>query len=92
MGVLTAALGGIIRDVLGHEPSIILKREIYVTASLAGAITTVLAIGAETGRPIAAGLGFATALFVRGMAIRRGWSLPTYRARPGRPRDDDARP
>ena len=34
MGVITASLGGIIRDILGHEPSIILRKEIYVTASL----------------------------------------------------------
>ena len=38
MGVITAVVGGIIRDVLGQEPSMILRREIYVTASLVGAI------------------------------------------------------
>lgn len=38
MGVITASLGGIIRDILGHEPSIILRKEIYVTASLVGAL------------------------------------------------------
>src|SRR5215217_4747797 len=34
MGVLTAAFGGIIRDVLAGEPSVLLRREIYVTAGL----------------------------------------------------------
>ena len=49
MGVITAAVGGIIRDVLGQERSIILRREIYVTASLLGAIafTTLTATGMD---------------------------------------------
>ena len=33
MGVITACVGGIIRDVLAGEPSILLKPEIYVTAA-----------------------------------------------------------
>lgn len=37
MGVITAAFGGILRDLLGQEPSILLRRDIYVSASAAGA-------------------------------------------------------
>ena len=37
MGVLTATFGGVIRDVLAHEPSVLLQRELYVTPALAGA-------------------------------------------------------
>jgi uncharacterized membrane protein YeiH len=37
MGVLTACLGGIIRDVLAGEPSILLKQELYVTAAAVSA-------------------------------------------------------
>uniref|UniRef100_UPI00286E8914 trimeric intracellular cation channel family protein n=1 Tax=Phenylobacterium sp. TaxID=1871053 RepID=UPI00286E8914 len=37
MGTLTACFGGVIRDVLAHEPSILLRREVYVTAALVGA-------------------------------------------------------
>ena len=33
MGVLTACAGGIIRDVLAGEPSILMRRELYVTAA-----------------------------------------------------------
>lgn len=84
MGVITAAAGGIIRDVLGQEPSIILRREIYVTASLLGAIavTGLLAMGAD--RVLAGAVGGFIVFAVRGLAIALGWSLPTYRARPGR--------
>src|SRR6185437_11145024 len=34
MGVLTSTFGGIIRDVLAEEPSVLLRRELYVTAAL----------------------------------------------------------
>lgn len=85
MGVVTAAVGGIIRDILGHEPSIILRREIYVTASLAGAVTYVAFAAFDSGRPWAALSGGITAFAIRGLAISHGWALPTYRARPGRP-------
>ena len=37
MGVLTATFGGIIRDTLDQQPSALQKREIYVTAAVAGA-------------------------------------------------------
>ena len=33
MGVLTACAGGIIRDVLAGEPSILMRPELYVTAA-----------------------------------------------------------
>src|SRR4029079_15631482 len=33
MGVITACVGGIIRDVLANEPSILMRPELYVTAA-----------------------------------------------------------
>lgn len=84
MGVLTSALGGVIRDILGQEPSIILRREIYVTASLAGAIAYVAAVGMGMDRVLAAVMGGLIAFAIRGLAIAYGWSMPTYRSRPGR--------
>ncbi len=85
MGVITASLGGIIRDILGHEPSILLRKEIYVTAALVGALVFVGSIGLAIDKTIAASLGFLVALVVRGLALIYGWSLPTYRSRPGTP-------
>jgi len=88
MGVFTAAVGGIIRDILGQEASIILRREIYVTASLAGAITFVALNGSGIDRSITAVCAGLVALTLRGLAIFLGWSLPTYRAREGRHPDE----
>jgi len=39
MGVMTGVVGGMIRDILSGEIPLVLKREIYATASLCGAIT-----------------------------------------------------
>jgi uncharacterized membrane protein YeiH len=87
MGVITATVGGIIRDVLGGETPVILSREIYASAALAGAVifTSVLALDAP--RDLALGTGFAAGLLVRAAALHYGWSLPRYRERPGMPHD-----
>jgi hypothetical protein len=41
MGVTTGVAGGVLRDVLCAEVPLILRKEIYATASLAGAVTYV---------------------------------------------------
>lgn len=86
MGTLTACFGGVIRDVLAHEPSILLRREIYVTAALVGACVFVILQMLEVpGLP--SGLaGFAAALAIRTGAILQGWALPGF---PGRGRPED---
>jgi len=79
MGVLTACIGGIIRDVLAGEPSILMRPELYVTAA---ALSAGLFVGlSEFGAPVlaAAGIAIASGFALRGLAIARGWSLPTYR-------------
>jgi uncharacterized membrane protein YeiH len=78
MGVLTACLGGIIRDVLAGEPSILMRSELYVTAAALSSALMVglLLTGVNEGL---AGLIAATAGFaLRGGAIVRGWALPAY--------------
>jgi uncharacterized membrane protein YeiH len=84
MGVVTATFGGIIRDLLGGEVPVILRREIYVTAALAGAAVFVLLMMIGAPREISTGIGFAIGFLVRAAALQRGWSLPRYRPRPGR--------
>jgi uncharacterized membrane protein YeiH len=88
MGVITATFGGLVRDVLGGEIPVILRKEIYASAALAGSIAVVG--GVMAGLPTAAATiaGFAICLLIRGLALHRGWSLPAYRARPGRSPDE----
>lgn len=79
MGVVTGSVGGIIRDTLGQVPSVILRHEIYVTASVLGACTYVLLAGNGAAGLVAMIAGFLVTFGVRGMAVRFGWSLPTFR-------------
>ena len=78
MGVLTATFGGVIRDVLAHEPSVLLQRELYVTPALAGAATFVILGLVGTPTTIAGIAGFGTALSIRAGAILWKWSLPGF--------------
>ena len=79
MGILTACAGGIIRDVLAGEPSILMRHEIYVTAAAlsAGLFVGLTLAGSSIwlAAIVAALAGFA----LRAAAITRGWSLPAYR-------------
>lgn len=84
MGVVTASVGGIIRDILGQEASIVMRREIYVTASAIGATLFVTAQSVGASLPVAMVLGAGAAFAIRGFAISLEWSLPVYRPRPGR--------
>ena len=79
MGAVTACVGGIIRDTLGHLPSVLLGHEIYVTASVLGACTYVGLDGLGVGRLLAMIAGFVVTLAVRSLAITLGWSLPVFR-------------
>ncbi|MCB1453581.1 MAG: TRIC cation channel family protein, partial [Rhizobiaceae bacterium] len=88
MGVLTATFGGVLRDMLAGEQSVLLRPEIYVTAALAGAGVYTIAAVFQVELLLAALLGFAAAFAIRGGALRFGWSIPPYRSRPGRRPED----
>lgn len=88
MGVITASFGGILRDLLGQEPSILLRKDIYVSASAAGAALFLACLWAGLPREAAMALGLAAAAGIRCLAIWFNWSLPVYRPRPGREPDD----
>jgi uncharacterized membrane protein YeiH len=87
MGVITATFGGIVRDLLGGESPVILSREIYASAALAGAAIFAVLIAAGVPRELSAGAGFAVGLLIRAAALHFGWSLPRYRPRAGVPHD-----
>jgi uncharacterized membrane protein YeiH len=78
MGVVTGCVGGIIRDVLADQPSILMRPELYVTAAALSA--TLCALGTLAGLPLlpvwgaAALAGFA----LRGAALIWKIELPAY--------------
>ncbi len=79
MGVLTASFGGIIRDLLAREPSVLLRPEIYVSAAAlgAGAFVGLTQFGVSLWP--AACIGAAAGFGLRGYAIATGLKLPGYR-------------
>jgi uncharacterized membrane protein YeiH len=84
MGTVTATFGGVLRDIVCAEVPLILRREIYATAAALGAAAFVVLIEAGAGRVLAISAGGLIAFGARAAAILTGWSLPAYRARPGR--------
>ncbi len=90
MGALTACFGGVVRDLLAGQPSILLRREITVSAALLAATVYVVlradALGMADLSPwpaaiIAAVCGFG----LRAGALQWGWSLPGFPDRPRKP-------
>ena len=79
MGVVTGCVGGIIRDVLAGQPSILLRPEIYVTAAALAAALFVLLGALGFSIPLAAGIAATAGFGLRALAILRGLALPAYR-------------
>jgi len=86
MGAVTGTVGGMMRDTLGHVPSVLLGHEIYVTASVLGACTYAALNGFGLDRLPAMVAGFLVTFVVRGLAIRFGWSIPVFRESAARER------
>jgi uncharacterized membrane protein YeiH len=84
MGVLTATFGGVLRDVLAGQPSVLLQRELYVTPAIASATVFVAVMALEAGPLWASAAAVAVGFTLRAGAILAGWRLPAFRP-PGDP-------
>ncbi|MFC3126886.1 trimeric intracellular cation channel family protein [Pseudoroseomonas globiformis] len=84
LGTITATFGGALRDVVCGEVPLILRKEIYATAAALGAALFVALHMAGVPRDAAVVAGMSAAFALRAAALWRGWSLPAYKARPGR--------
>ncbi|KQV84452.1 trimeric intracellular cation channel family protein [Rhizobium sp. Root1220] len=87
-GTLTATFGGILRDLLANEPSVLLRPEIYITAALVGSGIFTAANALDLPLYSASAVGVLAAFAVRGGALYFGWTFPTYKTKPGRHPDD----
>ncbi|MEP3225090.1 MAG: trimeric intracellular cation channel family protein [Parasphingorhabdus sp.] len=79
MGIITASVGGVIRDLVAGEPSIIVKPELYVTASALSAFAFVALMQGGMAGIAAALIAFAAGFGLRALAIVKGLALPSYR-------------
>ncbi len=80
MGVVTAVLGGIIRDTVCNELPLVLRQDIYATAAFAGALTLVLLTSFGVPSAFSLWVGTGVCFLVRAAAMIWGWSLPKRRA------------
>ena len=78
MGIVTGCVGGIIRDVLAGQPSILMRPELYVTAAALSA--GLCAAGTLAGLPLALVWGGAAVagFALRGAALVWNIELPPY--------------
>jgi uncharacterized membrane protein YeiH len=77
MGMMSAVMGGLIRDVLANEIPLIFQKEIYATAAILGSLTYVLTsawMALNLATLIAVSVGFG----VRMLAIRYKVALPLF--------------
>jgi uncharacterized membrane protein YeiH len=76
MGVLTATAGGMIRDILSNQVPLVLQREVYASACLAGgALLYLLHLTTLPGN-VSLVVSAVAVTGVRLLAIQKGWSLP----------------
>lgn len=76
MGVMTATAGGMMRDVLSTRVPLVLQREVYASACLAGGALLYLLHQTPLPRSWALLLAALTVITIRVLAIRHNWSLP----------------
>lgn len=81
MGVVTGCVGGILRDLLAHEPSILLRPELYVTAAAFASGLFVMLRWWGLDVPVAGVVSALLGFLLRAIAIWRGLGLPTYKDR-----------
>lgn len=82
IGVLAATGGGALRDVLSNEIPIILRREIYALAALAGGVLITVALYLEW-PPIPLGItAFVVVVALRLISLRYKWRSPLQQEEP----------
>lgn len=78
---LTGAGGGMIRDVLLGRMPVVLYREVYISAVVAGAMALAAARWGGLDEWAAFIIGMCITMTIRVLAIARGWSLPRVKTR-----------
>ena len=79
MGVISATLGGIFRDVFNGEKPLILQKEIYATACFAGGLLLALLLWLGAEPLISVPVTILTIILIRILAVRYRWALPVLK-------------
>lgn len=76
LGVMTAVMGGMIRDVFSHEEPLILRKEVYATACLAGGGVFFLLKALHAAENLITAVTILTVILIRLVSIRYKLSIP----------------
>lgn len=76
MGIITGAIGGVIRDILINSEPLLFKKDLYATACLAGGLVYGILIALNAPVTVQALACAATVIAMRVLAVQYGWSLP----------------
>lgn len=82
MGTMTGVTGGVLRDVVTARIPLIMQKEIYATAAIAGIVAYLVLQSLGVAPSLAFTLGIVIVAMLRVMAIRWGLNLPACRRRP----------
>lgn len=79
LGMVTGIGGGMARDILAMRIPVVLQSDLYAVAALAGAAVVVVGSLMDWPQPVLLVCGAVLVFFLRFMAVRHGWRLPTAR-------------
>lgn len=79
LGMISGIGGGMVRDVLTAQVPVVLRSDIYAVAALAGGLVVVTGAHVELPSTVVTFAGAALCVFLRMMALYRGWKLPSVK-------------
>jgi uncharacterized membrane protein YeiH len=79
MGMFSAIMGGVIRDVLTNETPVLFRKEIYATACLAGAVLYLILYRVGVARDINLFISIVLIFIIRILAVKYKLALPSFR-------------
>ena len=81
MGAITATFGGLLRDLFSGSPSVLLQRELYITAAIAAAAGFVTLRELQLSTLLCSVVAFLIGFTLRAGAIHWHWTLPGFDGR-----------
>ena len=78
LGITTAVGGGVLRDILLNRVPVILEREVYALAALAGAVIVVCGDYLQLRSEWVSVVALVTCFTLRILALHYHWNLPSF--------------
>ena len=79
LGTVTAVGGGVIRDILLTRIPVILKKEIYASAAMVGAMLVVAGDYLRYSKEIVSAIAIIVCFGLRFLGLHFHWNLPSFR-------------